>query len=96
MRTNYLKKSKLKTLPINLDGIKSQVMFTSWCCNLSTLSLTINGIITLLSLNASSSANAKILKIIFFHRWMLRFAIIIFDIAAPTSMLIAFVVRYGE
>ena len=93
MRTKYLEKSKLKTVPIYLDGIRSQVMFTSWTCNLLTLSLAINGIITLLS---ESSDQNTIFHLIFHHKLMLRFAVIIFEICAPTSMLVSFVVRYGK
>ena len=85
MRTKYLEKSKLKTVPIHLDGIRSQVMFTSWTSNLLTLSFAINGIITLLS---ETSDKNTIFHLIFHHKLMLRFAVIIFEICAPTSMLV--------
>lgn len=91
MRVKYLARSKLRSLPINLDGIRSQVMFTSWCFNLLTLSLAINGIITLLS--QSENQDTK-LHNIFFNKWMLRLALIIFETATPISMLVSFVVRY--
>lgn len=93
VRTKYLKKSKLKTIPIYLDGIRSQVMFTSWSCNLMTISFAINGIVTLL---ADSNDKDTIFHSIFHHKLMLRFALIIFEISAPTSMLVSFVVRYGK
>ena len=92
MKTNYLEKSKLRTLPINLDGIRSQVMFTSWSWNLLTLSLALNGIITLLS----ESNSYTILHSIFLNQWVLRSAIVMFQVASSISMLVSVVVRYGE
>ena len=34
MMVNFLKQSKLRSLPNNLSGIKSQGFFTSWCWNM--------------------------------------------------------------
>lgn len=92
MRQNYLKQSKLRTIPIHLDGIRSQVMFTMWSWNLLTLSFALNGIICLLSESASSDT---IFHTVFHHKWTLRIALIIFEVAAPTSMLVSVVVRYA-
>ncbi len=92
---NYLKQSKLRTIPVNLDGIRSQVMFTAWSWNLLTLSFALNGIITLLSCSESTNSDT-ILHAIFHHKYTLRAALIMFEVAAPTSMLVSIVVRYGK
>jgi len=93
MRQNYLKQSKLRTIPINLDGMRSNVMFTAWSWNLLTVSFALNGIIALLSDSASSDT---IFHAIFHHRYALRAALIMFEVAAPTSMLVSVVVKYGK
>mmetsp|Transcript_24864 Transcript_24864/g.30564 ORF Transcript_24864/g.30564 Transcript_24864/m.30564 type:complete len:318 (+) Transcript_24864:116-1069(+) len=92
MIPNYASKSKLKPLPINLDGIRSQGMFTSLSWNLLTVSFALNGLITLYAVDHNTNG---LLHSIVTHKWVLRFAIIIFEIAAPTSMLVSSVVRYA-
>lgn len=79
----YLKRSKLKRIPIKMNSFKSQVMFTSWCWNILTVSFFLNGIICLA--NRSS---------IFHNHLALKAAIILFEIAGPTSMLVSCVTKY--
>jgi len=89
----YLKQSKLKKIPIKMDGIKSQTMFTCWSWNLLGLSFGLNGAITLLS--CYPSQNQTIVHELFLHPTMLQMAIYLFEVVAPTSMLVSFVVRYA-
>lgn len=80
---SYLNHSKLKRIPINMNGIKSQIMFTSWCWNILTISFFLNGMICV----ADSSS--------VFHRpIVLKTAIILFEIAGPTSMLVSCITKY--
>ena len=85
MEVNYLKQSKLKSLPIDVSGFRSLYMFTCLAWNLLAISFCLNGSIVLL-------IHYTIVESI--HPWVLRFAIILFEIAAPTSMLVSAVVRY--
>lgn len=96
----YLKHSKLVKRPIKLDGIRSQIMFTQWCWNALTLSFLLNGCITLQSAhqddNESSSLELEQSNTSFlFHPNILRFAILLFEIAAPTSMLVSTITKYA-
>lgn len=103
MKINYLKGSKLRCTPITIQGIKSQAFFTSWSWNILGIYFLFSGILTLyidneLSTNKSSNSsntyydelsNDKHMKIAF------RIALILFEIAAPVSMLVSVVVRYA-
>lgn len=96
----YVKRSKLVKRPINLDGIRSQIMFTQWCWNCLTLSLFINGFITLHSAHqednqGSVSPLPNALTSFLLQPNMLRVAILLFEIAAPTSMLVSTITKYA-
>lgn len=89
----YLKQSKLKKMPIQMDGMKSQAMFTLWCWNLLGLSFALNSAITILS--CIPSENHTAVHEMFLHPTTARIAIYLFEIVAPCSMLVSFVVRYA-
>lgn len=80
---SYLKHSKLRRIPINMNGIKSQVMFTSWCWNILTTSFFLNGMICVTDSHS-----------VFHHPIVLKTAIILFEIAGPTSMLVSCITKY--
>lgn len=80
---SYLNHSKLKRIPINMNGIKSQIMFTSWCWNILTISFFLNGMICI----ADSES-------VFHHPMVLKTAIILFEVAGPTSMLVSCITKY--
>ena len=68
-------------------------MFTCWSWNLLGLSFGLNGAITLLS--CYPSQNQTVVHLLFLHPIMLQIAIYLFEVVAPTSMLVSFVVRYA-
>lgn len=92
----YLKHSKLKRLPINLDGIRSQIMFTQWSFNLLTLSFLLNGLITLQTAYEENN-NGQSIPLLqpLMHKVSLRCAILLFEVGAPASMLVSFVTKYA-
>lgn len=92
----YLKHSKLKRRPINLDGIRSQIMFTQWSFNLLTISFLLNGLITL-SIAYKEEHNGQELEFLkpLVSKASLRCAILLFEIAAPVSMLVSSVTKYA-
>lgn len=76
-----------------MDGIKSQAMFTLWSWNLLGLSFALNGAISLVS--CYPSQNQTIVHKWFLHPTTIQMAIYLFEVVAPTSMLVSFVVRYA-
>lgn len=81
--TAYLPKSKLKrNVLIRMTGFRTQLPFTSWSWNLLGLSFALNGVIALNSQNDVSP-------------WLLRMALLVFETAAPSALLVAFVIRYA-
>lgn len=80
--TSYLPKSKLKrNVLIRMTGVRTQLPFTSWSWNLLGVSFALNGIIALQSQDTSP--------------WLLRIALLVFEMAAPSALLVAFVIRYA-
>ena len=83
-RTSYLPGSKLIPEPNRLSGIKTFFPFTSWSWNLLGVSFALNAYI------ASQGAAGKPVDI-----WILRAAVILWEISAPFTLLVAGVVRYA-
>lgn len=80
--TTYLPNSKLKrNVLIRMTGVRTQLPFTSWSWNFLGVSFALNGIIALRPNNISP--------------WMLRIALLLFEMAAPSALLVAFVIRYA-
>jgi len=69
-----------------MRGYRTQLPFTSWAWNLLGLSFALNGIISLLVAYGKESLISP---------WMLRLALLTFETAAPTTLLVACVVRYA-
>jgi hypothetical protein len=78
-----------------LDGIRSQIMFTQWSFNLLTLSFLLNGLITL-SIAYKEEHNGRELEFLkpLMSKASLRCAILLFEIAAPVSMLVSSMTKY--
>ena len=82
--TQYLPSSKLIKASIQMTGFKTQLPFTSWAWNLLGLSFALNAYITLLTTSQQTIAP-----------WILRTALLVYETAAPCTLLVAAVVRYA-
>lgn len=89
----YLKSSKLKRVPICLNGIRSQIPFTQWCFNMLTVSFLWNGLITLQVAYKESGSSIDLLQPLI-QKNFVRLAILLFEISAPCSMLVSSVTKY--
>ena len=76
--------SKLIKASIQMTGFKTQLPFTSWAWNLLGLSFALNAYITLLTTSQQTIAP-----------WILRTALLVYETAAPCTLLVAAVVRYA-
>lgn len=89
--TKWKPASKLKSgATIKLSGIKTMFPFTSWSWNLLGLSYTLNAFIALC---VATQQDAWIVELK--HNWLLRFSLIIWEIAAPCAILVSTVVRFA-
>lgn len=98
----YLGHSKLKRLSINLDGVRSQIMFTQWCWNLQTVSFALNGYIALLAAAQAEEdepTNQSLCTMFTCspetEQKILRLAILLFEVSAPCSLLVSTVTKYA-
>ena len=82
--TSYMPGSKLLSAPNRLRGMKTMFPFTSLSWNLLGLSFALQAYIA-----AQGAAGNRV------DRWVLRTALILWEIAAPFSLLVAAVVRYA-
>lgn len=86
--TSYLPQSKLQRgVFIQMRGYRTQLPFTSWAWNLLGLSFALNAIISLTFAYGYSSLITS--------PTLLRVALLTFETAAPTTLLVACVVRYA-
>lgn len=83
----YRPKSKLQAAPLIFSGLSTQVFFTQWAWNMLTVSFFLSGLIPLLVANGK----ADVVKS---NPWLLRTALISFEIASPTALLVASVIKY--
>lgn len=65
---------------------RTQLPFTSWAWNLLGLSFSLNGLVSLLIEYERSDLVTP---------WLLRMSLLVFETAAPTTLLVACVVRYA-
>ena len=81
----YLAQSKLQRgKPIALKGLYSQAAFTMWAWNLLGVSFGVNAYVTYLIMHERPVSP-----------WLLRTAILLFEMAAPFTLLVAAVVKYA-
>jgi len=91
----YLKQSKVVKRLINADRIRSQIMFTQWCWNTLTISFLLNGFIALQYHYHNENPNRQSGNTpLLLQNSTVKLAIMIFEIAAPTSMLVSTVTKY--
>ena len=89
--TNWKPSSKLKgNVAIRLSGIKTMFPFTSWSWNLLGLSYSLNAMIALCV--ATGHADWIVQSQ---HNWVLRLALIVWEMAAPCAILVSTVIRYA-
>jgi hypothetical protein len=89
-----LESSKLKPLPIDLSGLRSQAAFTSWCWNLLGISFAVSGLLTLYVEKCRNHYSYDEIAAFPYMKLVLRASILLFEMAAPLSMLVSFVVTY--
>jgi hypothetical protein len=95
---NYLPKSKLMPLPLNLGGVRSSLAFTSWSWNLLGLFFLCSGLLTLY-VDSQDTNNSSFTSLLLDHDPILvkiasQLSLLLLEIAAPTAMLVSVIVRY--
>jgi len=91
IKTPYLEGSKLRRLPISMNGVRSQMMFTAWTWNLLGLAFALNGMATLL---IAYNHNDDEIPVPAYLQNLMRCALLTFEMSAPTSMMVSVFVRY--
>ena len=88
----YLPKSKLQRgQSVSLRGFYCQAPFTVWAWNLLGLSFAVNAYLTYAS-SLSSGLDPKPANV---HPWLLRAGVVLFETAAPLTLLVSAVVTYA-
>ena len=87
-KATYLAESKLQRGVIDLAGVKTQGFFTSWAWNLLGLTFFLGGLVPLLVVYGREDVLTT-------NPWILRGALISFEIAAPCALFISFIVTYS-
>ncbi len=95
-----MKSSKLRSLPIQCSGLKAQAFFTSWSWNILGLYFISSGLLVLYIDKQLSSSNdeVKMIETLSNEKYIkmaLRTTYILFEVAAPISMLVSVIVRYA-
>ena len=88
LKLTYLAESKLPPGEIQMHGWKTQGFFTAWSWNLLGFSFFLSGLIPLLVVYDRGHVLTN-------HPWILRLALISFEIAAPCALFISFIVTYS-
>jgi hypothetical protein len=89
LKLTYLEESKLRTGRIQMSGWRTQGFFTAWSWNLLGISFFLNGLIPLLAEYDEGR------RYVDNNPWILRAALISFEIAAPCALFISFIVSYS-
>jgi len=88
MKLTYLSGSRLRKGRVEFKGIKTQGFFTSWAWNLLGVYFFLSGLIPLLVVNGRKEVLQQ-------YPWILRGALIAFEIAAPCAILTSAVVTFA-
>lgn len=88
MKLTYLSGSKLRKGRVDLKGIKTQGFFTSWAWNLLGVYFFLSGLVPLLVVHGRKEVLQQ-------YPWIVRGALIAFEIAAPCAILTSTVVTYA-
>lgn len=81
--TTYLKTSRLRMVENRFSGIKTMFPFTSWCWNLLGMAFSLSGW-TAWQIHCGQTVSP----------WILRTALLVWQVAAPFTLLVASVIRY--
>ena len=84
--TSYLPQSKLRKTQIVMEGIRTLLPYTSWAWNVLGISF---------ALNAFIAHQGGVLGKEAVPKPLLRAAFLLYEIAAPTALLVSFVVSYA-
>mmetsp|Transcript_25328 Transcript_25328/g.39762 ORF Transcript_25328/g.39762 Transcript_25328/m.39762 type:complete len:630 (-) Transcript_25328:2350-4239(-) len=87
-KLTYLSGSKLRQGSVELKGLRTQGFFTSWAWNLLGTYFFLSGLIPLLVIHGRKD-------VLHAHPWIVRGALIAFEIAAPCAILTSFIVTYA-
>ena len=87
-KLTYLPESKLRNGIVQMEGWRTQGFFTAWSWNLLGASFCLSGLIPLLVVYDKEFILTE-------YPWILRVAIILFEIAAPCALFISFIVTYA-
>eukprot|EP00550_Attheya_septentrionalis_P007210 CAMPEP_0198286986 /NCGR_PEP_ID=MMETSP1449-20131203/5940_1 /TAXON_ID=420275 /ORGANISM="Attheya septentrionalis, Strain CCMP2084" /LENGTH=378 /DNA_ID=CAMNT_0043984863 /DNA_START=114 /DNA_END=1250 /DNA_ORIENTATION=- len=103
--STYLPQSKLQSGVIYFEGFMTLAPFTVWSWILLGVSFLLNGMIPILvsygyDLEESSSSSSLSLSlsnnnVYLYNNWLRQLALVSFEVAAPTAMLVSVVVRYA-
>ncbi|KAL7522112.1 hypothetical protein ACHAWX_006799 [Stephanocyclus meneghinianus] len=88
LKLTYLPESKLRRGVVKMSGWRTQGFFTAWSWNLLGMSFFLSGLAPLLV-----AYDKK--QILLDNPWILRAALISFEIAAPSALFISFIVTYS-
>ncbi|KAL3798276.1 hypothetical protein HJC23_000190 [Cyclotella cryptica] len=88
LKLTYLPDSKLRKGIIKMSGLKTQGFFTAWSWNLLGIAFFLSGLAPLLV-----AYDKK--QILLDNPWILRAALVSFEIAAPSALFISFIVTYS-
>ena len=88
LKLTYLPASKLRRGRIQMSGWRTQGFFTAWSWNLLGISFFFGGLIPLLVEYERQHILAQ-------YPWILRTALVSFEIAAPCALFISFIVTYS-
>lgn len=86
IETTYRPQSKLQNTTIHMKGLRTLCPFTSWCWIMLGINFSSSGYIALM---AHMGREDEI------ERWMLRVALIFWELSAPFALLVSAVVRYA-
>lgn len=86
INTTYRPQSKLRNTTLEISGLKTLFPFTSWCWIMLGSMYTLTGYIALM---AHLGREQEI------ERWVLRSALVLWELSAPFALLVSAVVRYA-
>ena len=87
-KLTYLSGSRLRRGSVALAGLRTQGFFTSWAWNLLGFYFFLSGMVPLLVVYGRED-------VLHAHPWIVRGALITFEIAAPCAILTSFIVTYA-
>ena len=90
--TTYVKSSQCRKVINHISGIKTLYPFTSWSWNVLGLAFAMSSYLAFCGIAAESSGSTSGLAV---SPWILRLTLILWEIAAPCTLLVAATIRYA-